>query len=199
MFEAASMVKVDLILNTVLTRDSEIAAVFCGELESAHRKACIYARDLYAVPIKRRADLVIAASPHTRNFVQTHKALYNAYQAMRPGGRIVLVAPCPEGLGSERFAKWLALGDRTKVIAELRKNSEINGQTALSTLEKAPSTQFVTEMTESDVARLGGQKAPSLESAIADGLTRLRPEVGRTPSVYVMPTAAYTVPMAKAQ
>ncbi len=195
MFEAASMVRVDFILNTVLTRDGEIAAVFCGEMDLAHRKACEFARNIYAVPIKRRADLVIAASPHTRNFVQTHKALYNAYQAMRPGGRIVLVAPCPEGLGSERFAKWLALGDRAKIIAELRKSSEINGQTALSTLEKAPSTTFVTEMTVADVARLGGRKAASLENAIDEALTQLRTEVGQTPSVYVMPSAAYTVPM----
>jgi len=195
MFEAASMVPVDFILNTVLTRDAQIAAVFCGEMDLAHRKACEFARKLYAVPIRRRADLVIAASPYTRNFVQTHKALYNAYQAMRPGGRIVLVAPCPEGLGSDRFAKWLDLGDRKKVIAELRKNSEINGQTAISTLEKASSTLFVTEMSILDVARLGGRKAANLENAIDEALTQLRQEVGQTPSVYVMPSAAYTVPM----
>lgn len=196
MFEAASMVPIDFILNTVLTRDSQIAAVFCGELDLAHRKACEFARDMYAVPIDERADLVIAASPHTKNFVQTHKALYNAYQAMRPGGRIVLAAPCPEGLGSERFAKWLALGDRTKVIAELRKNSEINGQTALSTLEKAPSALFVTEMSNDDVAKLGGRKAANLENAIDTALTELAHDRVVSPSVYVMPTAAYTVPMA---
>ncbi len=195
MFEAACMVKVDFILNTVLTGDARIAKVFCGELDLAHRKACDFARDLYAAPIHRQADLVIAASAHTKNFVQTHKALYNAYQAIRPGGRIILAAPCPEGLGSERFAKWLALGDRAKVIAELRKNSEINGQTALSTLEKSPSTLFVTEMSADDVALLGGRKAVDLEYAIDEALTQLAQDRVLSPSVYVMPTAAYTVPV----
>ncbi len=195
MFEAASMVKVDFIVNTVLTRDSHIASVFCGEMDLAHRKACAYARDMYAVSIAEQADLVIAASPHTKNFVQTHKALYNAYQAMKPGGRIILAAPCPEGLGSERFGKWLALRERAKVIAELRKNSEINGQTALSTLEKSPSTLFLTEMGTEDVALMGGRKAANLEHAIDTALTELARNGVKKPSVYVMPTAAYTVPM----
>lgn len=196
MFEAASMVPVDFIVNTVLTRDSQIADVFCGEMDLAHRKACARAHELYAMPIENRADLVIAASPHTKNFVQTHKALYNAYQAMKPGGRIILAAPCPEGLGSERFAKWLALRERAKVIAELRKNSEINGQTALSTLEKSPSTLFLTEMSTEDVSLMGGRKAANLENAIDTALAELAREGIKTPSVYVMPTAAYTVPMA---
>lgn len=195
MLEAASMVKVDFILNTVLTRDSQIAAVFCGEMELAHRKACEFAHEMYAVPIDKRAHLVIAASPNTKNFVQTHKALYNAFQAVHPGGRIVLVAPCAEGLGSERFAKWLALGDRAKVIAELRKSSEINGQTALSTLEKAPCTLFVTELSDSNVSKLGGRKVPTLHRAINLVTEELRSQGIRQPSVYFMPTAAYTVPM----
>jgi nickel-dependent lactate racemase len=195
MLEAARMVRVDFILNTVLTRDGEIATVFCGEMDAAHRRACDFAREMYAVPIARRADLVIAASPHTRNFVQTHKALYNAYQAMRPGGRIVLVAPCPEGLGSERFAQWLALGDRAKVISALRERSEINGQTALSTIEKAPSTLFVTEMSGAEVAQLGGRKADSLQNAVDTALGELSRGGAATSSIYVMPSAAYTVPM----
>ncbi len=193
MFEAASMVKIDFILNTVLTRDAQIAAVFCGEMELAHRKACEFAYAMYAVPIDQRADLVIAASPYTKNFVQTHKALYNAFQAVHPGGRIILVAPCVEGLGSERFAKWLALGSRSSVIAELRKNSEINGQTALSTLEKAPCTLFVTELSDSDVGKLGGRKVPTFHRGVNLVMEEFR-RAGRQPSVYVMPTAAYTVP-----
>jgi nickel-dependent lactate racemase len=87
---------------------------------------------------------VIAASPTTHNFVQTHKALFNAWQALRPGGRIVLAAPCREGLGGEQFVQWLRLGDRPAIIAALRQRSEINGQTALSTIEKGPSTLMVT-------------------------------------------------------
>jgi nickel-dependent lactate racemase len=67
---------------------------------------------------------------------------------VKPDGRIILLAPCPEGLGGDQFAKWLRLGSREAIIAGLRKESEINGQTALSTIQKAPITYVVTEMTD---------------------------------------------------
>lgn len=194
MLEAARFTRVDGMLHTVLNRDGEVAAVFAGELDAAHRAACSLARDLYVVPVRQPADLVIAASAHTRNFVQTHKALYNAYQAVRPSGRIVLAAPCPEGLGGEQFTQWLDLGDRQRIITALRENSEINGQTALSTLEKAPITLFVTGLTDDEVHRLGGLRCTNLQQAIDLALAELRDTGHTAPTVYLMPHAAYTVP-----
>ena len=194
MLEAARFVGVDYIINTVLNREGKIARVFAGELDAAHRAAAAFAQAVYSVHVDRRADVVIAASPHTRNFVQTHKALYNAFQAMKPGGRIILLAPCPEGLGGEQFVKWLRLGSRGAVIAGLRRESEINGQTALSTLEKAPSSIMVTDLTEKEVLCLGARKAPNLENALAT--VRIEMGVSVEPECYVMPSAAYTVPFA---
>src|SRR5690606_23695176 len=107
MLEAARFVRVDGIVNTVLRRDGKIARLFVGELDAAHREACDFAMDCYAAHLDEPAHLVIAASAGTKNFVQTHKSLYNAFQAMAPGGRIILAAPCPEGLGSRQFTKWL--------------------------------------------------------------------------------------------
>lgn len=195
MFEAAKHVPVEGILHTVLNRSGEIAAVFAGELDQAHRAACAFARELYAVPIDRRADLVIAASPHTANFVQTHKALYNAYQAVKATGRIVLAAPCPEGLGGEQFTQWLDLRDRPGIIAALRRRSEINGQTALSTLEKAEVTLFVTDLSDHDVQRLGGLKCANLQQALDLAIAEIKDTGIRVPTVYQMPSATYTVPV----
>ncbi|MBN2312243.1 MAG: nickel-dependent lactate racemase [Candidatus Hydrogenedentes bacterium] len=194
MLEAARLVGVDFIVNTVLNRHGAIARVFAGHLDAAHRAAAAYARELYAVSIPQRADLVVASSGGTRNFVQTHKALYNSYQALKPGGRIVLLARCPEGLGGEQFAQWLRLGSREAVIAELRRHSEINGQTALSTIEKGPSALLVTEMAEADVALLKARKAPGLDAALALARRELAAAGAPEPTVYLMPSAAYTVP-----
>ena len=190
--EAVGMTHVDAILNTVMNQQGEIAGVFYGELAPAHAQACAFARSLYAIPIQERADLVIAAALGPRNFVQTHKALYNAWQAMKPGGRIVLVAPCPEGLGGDQFVKWLRLGDRGAIIAGLRRDSEINGQTALSTVEKAPSTWMVTELRDDDVRLLGARRAATLQEAIDNAVRELG---GGDFTFYTMPSAAYTVPM----
>jgi nickel-dependent lactate racemase len=195
MLEAARMVTTRCLINTVLDRSLGIAGLFVGALEAAHDAACTFARDLYTLPIDQRADLVIAASPHTGNFVQTHKALYNAYQAVKPDGRIILLAPCHEGLGGGQFEKWLALGTPSAIIAELRVRAEINGQTALSTRQKSGIALFVTEMSSDDVDRLGARKAASLQEAVDTAVAELRAGGIDTPTVYTLPAAAYTVPI----
>jgi nickel-dependent lactate racemase len=199
MLEGARLAKVDYLVNTVLNSRGEIAGIFAGDLEAAHRKATEFAYDLFAVPIAQQADLVIAASPGTRNFVQTHKALFNIYQAVRPGGVLILLAECPEGLGGEQFVKWLRLRDRGKVISGLREKCEINGQTALSTLEKAPSAILVTALSDEDTALLGAQKARDLTEALDIARSRLGLRSGVAPSYYVMPAAPYTVPIVSAK
>jgi nickel-dependent lactate racemase len=194
MLEGAKLAGVDCIVNTVLNRRGEIAAIFAGNLEAAHRAATAFAYDMFALHIEERADLVIAASGQTKNYVQTHKALFNAYQAVKPGGRIVLLAPCEEGPGGEQFLKWVRLGSRDAIIAQLRKSSEINGQTALSTIQKAPIALFVTNMTTDHVAMLKGRKVASASEGLALAQEELATAGVTDPTYYVMPSAAYTVP-----
>lgn len=194
MLEAARFMRCDLLINTVINRAGRIAGIFCGELDAAHRAAARFAHELFAVSIDERADLVIASCGTAKNFVQSHKALFNAYQAVKPGGRIVFLAPCPEGLGGEQFVKWLRLGERSRIFAELRKHSEINGQTALSSIEKAPITLFVTEMNDEQVGLLHGRRAASLQEAIDVCCGDIEQSGIARPTFYLMPSASYTVP-----
>jgi nickel-dependent lactate racemase len=195
MLEATTFLPVDYLVNTVLNRQGRIAGIFAGDLEQAHGEACAFAEELFAVPLEEQADVVIASSGPIKNFVQTHKALFNAYQAVKPEGRIIMLAQCPEGLGGDQFVKWLRLGSREAIIAGLRDHAEINGQTALSTTQKAPITTFVTDLSEDDVALLGGRKAPSLEDALALVRRELQGQGIDDPTYYTMPSAAYTVPL----
>jgi len=194
MIEAARMCRVDCIINTVLNRDGAIAGLFVGELDAAHRAAAGFARDLYAVQINEKADLVVTSAGNAKNFIQSHKALFNGCQALKPGGRMVFLAAAPEGLGGNKFMHWLGLGSRSAIIAELRKNAEINGQTALSTIEKSIITTFVTELSENEVSRMGGRKA----SDLGEALERVRADLAAggvaDPTYYLMPSASYTVP-----
>lgn len=193
MLEAAKLARVHGIINTVLNRHGQIAGLFVGELERAHRAAAQMARSLFAVPIERKADLVIASAGAAKNYVQSHKTLYNAYQAMKPGGRIVFLAPCDEGLGGEQIEKWLRLGDVDAIIAALRRQSEIYGQTALSTREKSPSAIMVTNLPEASVRLIGARKANDFEQALQ--IAKL--ELPAHPTYYLMPSASYTVPISR--
>jgi len=194
MLEAALFAKVDYLINTVLNRHGRIARLFCGGLEAAHRAAVQYARDLFALTIDERADLVIASAGAAKNFVQCHKALFNACQAVKPEGRIVFVAKCHEGLGGELFEKWLRAGGRHGVFAALREHADINGQTALSSIEKARITSLVTDLSEEQVALLRGRKAPLMQHALDGARNDLQDAGIPDPTYYLMPSAAYTVP-----
>jgi nickel-dependent lactate racemase len=195
MLEAAKFVRVDGIINTVLNRNNEIAGLYVGDMDAAHREACAFAHDMYCVQIPEQADLVLATGGKAKNFIQSHKALFNAYQAMKPGGRMLFAARAQEGYGGNKFQQWLDLRTCDAVIEQLRKNAEINGQTALSTLEKAPSAVMVSDLTEEQVTRLGARKAATLDAALEQLRSELTANGVDNPTYYYMPSAPYTVPV----
>jgi hypothetical protein len=114
------------------------------------------------------------------------------------GGRIVLLAPCPEGLGNERFRHWVRMGDPARIYRELRNSDEVLGQTALSTRTRGQRTILVTDMPAADAADLGIATAPDLDAAVERALSELRAAGIRRPSYYLMPQAGLTVPFPRA-
>jgi nickel-dependent lactate racemase len=194
MAEAAATVPVHLCINTVLNRQGDLCGVHAGSLEAAHAAACRQAAALYRIPLREPADLVVASAGKAPNFLQSHKALHNAWQARRPGGLVLFLAPCPEGLGGSGFSRWLALGSPAAVIAGLRERAEINGQTALSTLEKTPNTVLVSGLCGEDLSLLGATPARTFQEGLNLCVARLHVAGIVRPTVLLMPEAGYTVP-----
>jgi len=194
MLEGARLCEPDAIINTILTPGGRIARVCAGELDAAHRAACGVARDIYSYSVPAPADLVIADAGSASNWIQSHKALFNAARAVHSDGRIVLVAPCPEGLGNERFRHWIRKKTVSEIFDGLRTAPEALGQTALSTKERGRKTILVTGMPEHDIEDLGIRTAPDLESAITAAVDDLRSAGIKEPTCYIMPQARYTVP-----
>lgn len=194
MLGAARLHPPSFIVNTVLSPSGELAGVYCGGMESAHVAACRHAARMERVDIGRGADLVVASAGTARDWIQSHKALFNAHRAMRPGGRIVLLAPCPEGVGNERFRHWVRKSGIQEIFRELRRQPEILGQTALSTKMRGTSAVLVTEMPEKDACDLGIRTAPDVDSAVDVAMTELRAEGCLKPTCYLMPHARHVVP-----
>jgi nickel-dependent lactate racemase len=95
----ARQVGMNLLCNTVLNRTGGVVGAFYGDLESAFHEGVRKSREVYRVEIPELADIVIASShPCDLEFWQAHKALYPADLAIKPGGTIILVTPCPEGV-----------------------------------------------------------------------------------------------------
>ena len=103
-------------------------------------------------------------------------------------------AKCPEGVGNERFRFWVRKKSPAQICAGLRASPEVLGQTALSTVARAPRTVLVTGMSAADAADLGMRSAPSVEEALRIVLDDLHSCGIVRPKYYVLPDAMYVVP-----
>ncbi|PLX82996.1 MAG: hypothetical protein C0617_12955 [Desulfuromonas sp.] len=200
LLEAARMVKPDFLLNTVLSPEKEILAVFCGDMEKAHEAGCDLTSRLYAVELEEPADLAVVSCgghPKDINVIQSHKALHYGVQALRPGGTIVLLAACPDGFGNRTFFDWFRHRDLDAFEAALRKGYEINGQTAHATLSKARTFRviLVSELGEVETTGMGMEKAADLDEALRMASAAL-PENPRT---VVIPDGGTVLPVIKSR
>jgi len=110
MQEAAGKVGVDFNINVITDEHHQIIEIVAGELSSSWQQGVEMCKKTYLCPIPHKADIVIASPggyPKDINVYQAQKALDNAYQAVNPGGTIILLAECPEGYGQSTFAKWI--------------------------------------------------------------------------------------------
>ena len=194
--EAARMIAPDFLLNTVLTPDKRIAAVFCGDLEAAHLAGCRLAAELYTVPMERPADLAIVSCgghPKDINFIQAHKALDYGVQAVRPGGTVILLAACPDGFGNATFFDWFNFEDLDVFEKALRDRYEINGQTAHATLTKARTWRviLVSGFSRGQTERMGMIKADDLDAALQMAYEHLP----ANPEVVVIPDGGSVLPV----
>jgi lactate racemase len=97
--DIARRVGLNTILNTVLNRSGEVIEAFFGDVVEAFNEGVRLSRKVYATEIPEEADIVLSSShPCDIEFWQAHKTLYPSDLAVKAGGIIILVTPCPEGV-----------------------------------------------------------------------------------------------------
>ena len=108
MEEAAGIAGLDYILNVVLNGRNNIVQAVAGDYIRAHRSGAATVDRMYRRVVKPAEIVVTCAGgrPKDLNLFQAQKALDNAKNAALPGGSIILVAECCEGLGHPVFERW---------------------------------------------------------------------------------------------
>lgn len=140
MIEVARMLGVDFSINLVLNHHREYARIFCGDIIKAHQAGCNFLDRVCSVKLTQPADCIIASTggyPADINFIQTHKTIDHATKALKPGGIMLVLAECGEGIGSDTFLPWFRYSTMSALEKALRKKFVVNGHTALCTLMKA--------------------------------------------------------------
>lgn len=147
MQEAAEKVGVDFNINVVTNERHEIIEIVAGELLKSWLKGVEVCKKTYLCSIKQKAKVIIASAggyPKDINVYQAQKALNNAYQAVRPGGTIVLLAECADGYGEPTFEKWIEEANSPDdIIERLNKKFILGGHKAYSIVKLTKEVEVI--------------------------------------------------------
>jgi nickel-dependent lactate racemase len=89
---------IDFLINTVLDGTSRIVSLCLGDPIAAQYQGAAIAKEIYGVQVGTPADIVIAdAVPEHLDWWLCAKAACNCKSFVKPGGHLVLLAPCTEG------------------------------------------------------------------------------------------------------
>ncbi|MFQ5677732.1 MAG: nickel-dependent lactate racemase, partial [bacterium] len=193
--DSMRFVKADFSLTTILDPGGDIARAMCGELFATHEQARKCIDEHYKVAIAERADVVVVSCggfPKDINLIQIHKSIHNAFQAVKQGGVLLVLAECAQGVGSETFLDWFEYDDQS-LKAALVSRFTLNATTALSLKSKAKAVKIilVSRLPENLVRKLGLTPAKTLD----DGWREARKMLPENSTAFVIPNGSLTLPV----
>ncbi len=203
--QAALRAGLSFIINVVLDKDKQVVSVMAGEPVETHRRLVERAKQLYQVSIPHQYDVVIGGVgfPKDANLYQASRAASYLFFAptpvVRPGGYLIIPAPCQEGagegVGEQRFLAAMRDAPDVKFILEDgRKNGYPPGQQRAFVMAKV--------LEENQVIIVGSQY-PELVSAckmlpratMEEALATVAADLGAELEVLVVPQALLTLPI----
>jgi len=97
-----------LAINTVIDDRRNLSFVNYGEIRESHAAAVDYIRRFAEVELEERYQTIITSGggyPLDKTYYQTIKGLVGVRDIVHPGGDIIILSECSEGLGSYEFVK----------------------------------------------------------------------------------------------
>jgi nickel-dependent lactate racemase len=108
--EIGELIRVDYALNAVLNDKKELVDVIFDLPKQVMQKGIGLSKQISMVKIGALFDLVIASAggyPKDINFYQAQKALTHASMFCKPGGMVILLAECSEGIGNQQYFDFM--------------------------------------------------------------------------------------------
>jgi nickel-dependent lactate racemase len=190
-------------LNVTLDERKRITGVFAGELAAAHDAAIAQAARQALRPIPHLFDIVVATNmgyPADLVLYQAVKGMSVAAQACAPGGTILLVAECREGLGGAEYTNLLgseaspqALVDRFGREDHVTLHDQWGVQIQ-ATIQSCFDVWLHSAIGRATVEAAHLRYAPDVTDSLAAIIAAKRAALGREPTVCVLPHGQLTVP-----
>ena len=196
MQEAAEKVGVDFNINVVINENHKIVEIVAGGLFESWQKGVEVGKNIYFYPIKKRAEVVIASAggyPKDINVYQAQKALDNAYQAVKPGGTIILLAECTEGYGEPIFEQWIKEAESPEdIIKRIKEKFVLGGHKAygIARVAKEVEVILISSLSKEKVRKLFFIPMRNISQAI----DYVKNKYGKDFQVYILPSGNTVVP-----
>ena len=191
------MARHDFLLDVALTRDRQIAGVFAGNAEEAHKQGVRFVQQVMLEEMAEPVDAVITTSagyPLDLTYYQAIKGVTAASHIVKPGGRILLVAECQEGPGAPEFRQMLKENpNAARYLERIRNTPVIVDQWQMEKLalvmEKANVLFYVPGLDAEYYPTLWGPAYASMQAALDALFRELKPGA----KVAVIPEGPYVL------
>lgn len=194
--EMGGMLGIDFILNVVLNEENRVVKAFAGHFLKSWYEGVRLAKSLSGIQIDEKMDLVITSPggyPKDIDLYQVQKGLAHATQILKPGGRIILVGRCVQGIGDEVFYNTIRQSKTPQDVI-----SKFQSQGFKMGLHKA--FLLCRSLIQSKVYFYSEGISPSVIkkfffepiSSVQEGIAKVLPHLPPNPKIAIMPKASST-------
>jgi len=185
-------------IQTIVKNEKDLCAVFCGDIHKSFLKASEYAKNVFCIGVKEKADIVITIvkPPLDKNLYQAHKAIEHGKLALKNGGILILVAACRDGIGPDNFYKLLSSSNNPEEIIKTAHEHYQLGYhkaTRITKLSKKAQIWAVSEIEDKILKETFMSPFDSLQEAFAKALE----EKGREAKILIIIDGGNIVPLAR--
>src|SRR4030043_384931 len=198
----AKKVGLKWIINTIQDGSGRLVAAVAGDPIHAYRIGAKRSLEVYRSELPGEADIVIADShPYDSELCLASKGIYASELAVKQGGVVILVSPCPEGV-SPSHPEVLEFGYQTFEDADLLfRQGKIHKLTAAAHLvhvgrvikERASGIMVPKGISKEETERWGLTHASSPQEALEIAFSRM----GRHARVAILQRGGEILPVIK--
>jgi len=168
-------------LDVTLTQSREISGIFAGNAVEAHAAGVAFMRRTSVEHVPQYVDAAITSAaglPLDLTFYQTVKGVTAVQHIVKPGGKILILSECSEGVGSPEFSEKVAnYKGAQSFLDEIKDSPVVPDQWQLEKLAlvalKHPLTFYVPGVRPDQLGSLGKDSFSSADKAINDLLSDL--------------------------
>ena len=188
----------DFSIDLTLNRENKITGIYSGELFSEHKIACDQVKLDAMKKTNKLYDLVITSNsgyPLDQNLYQTIKGVSAAAQITKPGGLIISVSECSDGIPYKSHYETLleSVKKPSDYLNKLKNQEDLEpDQWQLqiqAQIQEKNTVMLYSKLNEEDVSKSHLIRVKNIEEVIEETKKKIK-----NPSICILPEGPQTIP-----